>query len=131
VIVLYILGFIWALPLTLVELIVLPFYGPVAFRWRDGVLLVQVKRLIGFKTTAGQSFGAIIFFKQKHTPDLATVRERLFVHERMHVMQTFVLGILFAPAYGIACLVAKLQGKRWYQDNYFEVQARAAEPPPT
>ena len=44
-------------------------------------------------------------------------------HERVHVRQCERWGPLFLPAYGIACLVALLHGKRAYMDNMFEREA--------
>jgi hypothetical protein len=44
-------------------------------------------------------------------------------HERVHVRQVERWGPLFLPAYGLATLIAALQGRRPYRDNLFEVEA--------
>lgn len=45
-------------------------------------------------------------------------------HEQAHVRQAEHWGVLFIPAYLIASLIAKIQGKHYYFDNYFEIAAR-------
>ncbi len=44
-------------------------------------------------------------------------------HERVHVRQCERWGPLFLPAYGLASLIAKLQGGDAYLDNAFEREA--------
>jgi uncharacterized protein (DUF2062 family) len=46
-------------------------------------------------------------------------------HERVHVRQCEVWGPLFVPAYLVGSLVAALRGRRFYEDNPFETEARA------
>lgn len=118
--VLYALGFLWSLPLTLVGFLLALPYGPRAARWTGGVLLIRVTWVIGFATTLGQTFGVVIFVK----PDQPT--ERLLAHEREHTRQGFLWGPLFVLAYPVACLVAWLRGGHFYRDNWFEVAARRA-----
>jgi hypothetical protein len=47
-------------------------------------------------------------------------------HELEHVRQWARHGWPFPIAYVLASLRARRAGKRWYQDNRFEVEARAA-----
>ena len=54
--------------------------------------------------------------------------ERLILHERSHLRQTFLPGLLTPLAYTLASLVVALKGGRAYRDNPFEVAARRAEP---
>jgi hypothetical protein len=49
-------------------------------------------------------------------------------HERAHVRQCELWGPLFIPAYLIAGLWAMVHGRPAYADNYFEREARDAEP---
>ena len=49
------------------------------------------------------------------------------VHERVHVRQCEQWGPLFLPAYLLASLWAWLQGRHYYRDNWFEVDAERAE----
>lgn len=65
----------------------------------------------------GITFGHVIV-GQSHEL-LAIVR----AHERVHVRQYERLGALFFIAYPAASLIAMLQGKSPYRDNYFERQA--------
>lgn len=47
------------------------------------------------------------------------------VHERVHVEQFERWGVLFPLVYALAGLRAHLQGKRFYWDNPYEIEARA------
>jgi hypothetical protein len=49
-------------------------------------------------------------------------------HERVHVRQYELWGPLFIPAYVIAGLWAIVNGQPAYAENYFEREARRAEP---
>ncbi len=44
-------------------------------------------------------------------------------HERIHVRQYERYGPFFIPLYAAAMLVAWIQGKRPYRDNWFEIEA--------
>ncbi|MDP9243811.1 MAG: hypothetical protein M3O77_01855 [Chloroflexota bacterium] len=47
-------------------------------------------------------------------------------HELAHVAQWARYGVTFPIAYGLASLRARRAGKRWYEDNHFEIEARRA-----
>ena len=47
-------------------------------------------------------------------------------HEQAHVRQVEIWGPAFIPVYLFASLVAWLQGKHYYRDNWFELDARRA-----
>jgi hypothetical protein len=47
-------------------------------------------------------------------------------HELEHVRQWDRMGVRYPIAYLAASLTAKRAGGRWYHDNRFEVEARAA-----
>ena len=47
-------------------------------------------------------------------------------HELEHVRQWGRFGWAFPIAYFVASLTARRAGRRWYDDNRFEVEARAA-----
>jgi hypothetical protein len=51
-------------------------------------------------------------------------------HELGHVRQAELLGPLFVPAYLLAGAWARLRGRHWYRDNWFERDAnrRARDP---
>jgi hypothetical protein len=52
--------------------------------------------------------------------------DRELEHELEHVRQWARHGIVFPIAYALASLQARRAGKRWYHDNRFEIEARAA-----
>ena len=52
--------------------------------------------------------------------------ERELAHELAHVRQWARYGLAFPIAYLLAALRAKRAGRRWYHDNRFELDARAA-----
>jgi hypothetical protein len=47
-------------------------------------------------------------------------------HELAHVAQWARYGVAFPIVYGLASLRSRRAGKRWYEDNRFEVEARHA-----
>jgi hypothetical protein len=47
-------------------------------------------------------------------------------HELAHVAQWARYGVTFPIVYGLASFRARRAGKRWYEDNRFEVEARRA-----
>jgi len=116
---LYLLAWIWSLPTEIIGLVLLPFYGPVSVEFRDGVFLVTVTRLIGYASTTGQTWGRLSYRK----PNADTSN---WVHERRHVTQCDVLGPLWLIAYPVASLIAALTVGSYYQDNWFERDARRA-----
>jgi hypothetical protein len=117
-------GFIWALPGTLIGLLVSLLCGPTKVRLQAGVLVLSVKRCIPAMAIA-QTWGVVILM----TP--AGDRPVVFTHESCHVRQWMALGVFFMPAYCIASLIAWARGRNYYRDNYFEAQAYAAETPKT
>ena len=52
--------------------------------------------------------------------------DRELEHELEHVRQWARHGVAFPIAYALASLQARRAGRRWYLDNRFEVEARAA-----
>lgn len=50
--------------------------------------------------------------------------DELRAHEQVHVRQVERWGIAFIPAYLAASLLARLAGKHYYHDNWFERDAR-------
>jgi hypothetical protein len=55
-----------------------------------------------------------------------TLTDRELEHELEHVRQWARHGLVFPIAYVLASLRARRAGQRWYHDNRFEVEARAA-----
>lgn len=116
------LGFIWALPGTLVGLLLLCFSGHKTWRRRGIVFEVQVERFpisLGMDVAA-RTFGCIIAHK-KPMPD------RTRRHETRHVIQWFILGPFFYLVYGACSFRAWARGDHYYVDNAMEQDAREAE----
>lgn len=113
----YVIGFIWALPATIIGFFLQFLYGIQGRRtFNDqGVLEVRVKRIIP-KFAAAQTWGIIVFsripFKYVRT------------HEYAHVRQWMVWGPFFLIAYPLASVWARIKHGEWYEHNYFEVGAR-------
>jgi len=124
--VLSLLAHLWCLPLTVVGmLLALPEPGG-AVRTADGAYLVHAERgaVRLFLRWAGAdacAIGEVCFFLS------ASPSARLVRHELEHVRQGRRWGITFPVAYVVAGCWQALRGRRWYQDNPFEVAARAAE----
>ena len=125
-----VLGHAWAAPVTALGLLQALLGGARFFGiGPDGMLLFVVtsRGLSGrfcrrFRVSA-YTWGAVVTFAG---PD-GTRDERLVLHEREHLRQTFVLGPLMPLAYLLASGVVALKGGRPYGDNPFEVAARRAE----
>lgn len=108
-VVLAIVSWLWALPVTLIGLCLLPFYGYRSWQFVHGCLEITVKRAAG--NPLGQTWGRLIYFtsteaevEAKQPGYFAKVR----LHEHVHVLQTAVLGVFWLPLYALAFLVAGL-----------------------
>lgn len=101
--VLRILGYIWALPLNVVGV---PFflYGlPFRWiRWDKGILEIGVTKLVGFKTTGGQTHGWVSLY---NAPSPEEVRPGLRIHEHWHGVQGMVGGVFYGISYCLFFLV--------------------------
>ena len=122
--ILVILGHLWALPTSLLGLLLALVGGarPVrldgperAWVWHvSGGLLGWLFRSWSFRIGA-QTIGAVILVVPECDP-------RLLTHERCHVRQAFALGALYLPVYLVSWLAAGCS----YADNWMEKQARKA-----
>jgi hypothetical protein len=125
------LRYLWALPNTLVGLLLLPVVrltgGHIAVV--DGVLELHGGALplllrYGVPLRGGAAaitFGHVILARDERS--LAFTR----AHERVHVRQCEWWGPLFLPAYFLASLWAAVRGTGAYHGNFFERQARRLE----
>ena len=124
---LVILGWLWALPTTLVG-VLLGFIGGArpahtsgpecAWVWHvEGGLLGWLFSAVALPGghIGAQTIGAVILIRPDCDP-------RLLTHERCHVRQAFALGPLYLPVYLVSWLLAGCS----YADNWMERQARAA-----
>lgn len=120
----WLLGYLWALPTTLVGF-VLAFGGlcwPCAFR--GGAVWFRVTRFSPWRLWAGH-FAAITFGGCVITADGIT-SESMQRHELRHFFQARVFGPLFLPMYLANSLLALVCGRDPYRDNPFERDARLA-----
>lgn len=95
-------GYLWALPATLVGLVLTFAVGrPVEFAWFDGVIEVVPKRILGGGWISGQTWGWLVMYA-----DHAARRRRpIRVHERKHVRDNFWMGVFFYLVYGVNYLI--------------------------
>ncbi len=123
------LFYLWALPNTLIGVLILPlalFRGG-RVRRVSGVLEVDgpaiawlLRRGVPLAGgAAAMTLGHVVL--GRHPTDLQRTR----AHERVHVRQAELLGPLFIPAYLLAGLIAWARGGSAYRDNFFERQAES------
>ena len=99
---LWLLGFLWSLPLTIVGLLLSLVYQPTTVHWSDGCLELVAGRHLDGKTRiwgrpAAQTFGIVIWYASERDRQ----SERLRRHERVHTLQAFIGSVFFALAYGL------------------------------
>ncbi|HZH17539.1 MAG TPA: hypothetical protein VE057_24510 [Archangium sp.] len=129
--VLWFAGYVWALPVTILGLMLAMLFARLESVDEEGILhfVVQPGGPLAWYmrrfNIAAFTIGAVVTYSSADGPRLI----RLMRHERAHVMQTLVLGPLFLPLYTLASLWQLTRGGHPYRDNWFEVQARAAEIP--
>jgi hypothetical protein len=125
---LWLLGWVWALPVTvfgLVQALVgarfhsVGRWGVLQFVSRErGPVAAFMRRF----NVGAYTLGATITYARPDGPDDAALR----AHERAHVVQTMIWGPLMGIVYPAASLWAALRGGEPYRDNVFERRARAA-----
>jgi hypothetical protein len=129
--VLWFAGYVWALPVTILGLMLAMLFTRLESVDEEGILhfVVQPGGPLDWYMRhfhiAAFTIGAVVTYSGADGPR----QIRLVRHERAHVMQTLVLGPLFLPLYGLASLWQLARGGHPYHDNWFEVRARAAEVP--
>jgi hypothetical protein len=125
-----VVGYVWALPVTLVGGVlalaalatggrmfvhsgVLEAYG--------GLAAPLLRHLVPLRGGASaMTLGHVVLGRD------AGCLQRTRVHERVHVVQYEWLGVCFVPVYAAACVLAAIRGGHYYRDNWFERQAVAA-----
>lgn len=129
---LYIFGYVWMSPMTLLGFVVALFGArPHSLGPRGVLQFVVVRRTplawyVRRLGIAAFTLGAVIVFTDPRGMRAA----RLFRHEFEHVLQTSRWGPLMPFAYIGSSLWQWARGRRLYRDNPFEVRARAAERTP-
>ena len=123
--ILWALGYIWALPVTLVALLLALVIGA-KYSKREGLVLVFVAsewftNLYFVKAgMAAFTWGGVIILRKN-----MIVWPELMKHELVHFKQCCIFGLFIVPLYGIGSLIALLRGKEAYYDNFLEVWARS------
>jgi hypothetical protein len=120
--------YLWALPHTLLGLLLCLYYRPHSWRWNQGCLeCIPRTTLIGGKRVGAQTWGWLIFYRDEEM----MARDPLRVHERVHVVQALIGGPLFPIAYGLHFLwLWALWGNEWeisYRRVWAEVIAYQIE----
>jgi hypothetical protein len=119
--------YLWALPNTLIGLLLLPFVVITNGRWQivDGVLELH-GTLVAFILAhlvpipggaAAMTLGHVVLGRDAKALDLCRT------HERVHVRQCERWGPAFIPAYFLAAAYGMLTGRGGYTGNFFERQA--------
>jgi len=118
-IVLRALGYLWALPHSLVGILFLLYYRPESVKWRDGCLEgVGVDNLLGGPWVGAQTYGWVVYYRD----DMQFRRGDLRVHERVHVTQSLIGGVFFPLAYGLHFLWLWGFGLRQsWRDAYYKI----------
>lgn len=124
-------GYLWGAPITAFGLLQAAVGARFVRADRDGVMHF-VARGCGpvswfmrrFQVNA-YTLGAVITYSADDGPET----DWLVRHERVHVVQTLILGPLMAVLYPGASAWALFSRREPYRDNWFEVQARRAEGP--
>jgi len=115
------LRYAWAAPCTLVglcaALLTLPFHP--RFRVVEGIIEVTLG-LVRKQRFSAITLGHVVLAVTDAELD------RLRTHEHEHVRQYERWGIVFFVAYPLSSLWQAVNGRRPYEDNWFEVRAREA-----
>jgi hypothetical protein len=124
-----ILRTLWTLPTTMIGLVIGVLCTPFGARWQfvegvvechSGFLEKVLRRGTFLKGGASAiTFGDCVLGRSREALRMTRV------HERVHVRQAHRWGPFFVPAYLIASVIAKCQGKSAYMGNAFEVEAYA------
>lgn len=111
-------GWMWCLPLHVIALLLLPFYGPQGVELRGGKLEIRVARALGHP--GGQTLGMVTFYVAD--PD-AWPGDGLRIHENRHTAQAQIFGATLLVLYPLASLLAVCQGQDFHDGNLFELDA--------
>ena len=113
----YIPLYLFAIPHTVVGLLLALVYVPTSIRWSAGCIEI-IPRWIAFKPAA-QTHGFVIFYADEAARADADMR----VHERIHVAQGLVGGPFFVLAY-LTCFLyylARFRGQGGWLRAYMEI----------
>lgn len=118
----FVIGYLMALPATILGLLTAVLYHRAgSFRWSDGCIECLSPKLKS-QGWGGQTWGFLLIYADEHNRSHNGIR----VHERVHVVQGFLLGPLFPIAYFAIYLSSRILGNGphvAYYTNPFEAQA--------
>lgn len=105
---------VFIVPHTLVGLLLIPLYGAESIRWSEGAIeVVAKKRADGTSRIIGdpgaQTWGLLIFYRADRFVRVPGLR----VHERVHILQSALFGVVYPVTYVLSFLVL-LAGVRWF-----------------
>jgi len=124
----YSVGYVWALPNTLLGVVCLPFTlfsgGRVRFQWGamelyGGFAAWFLRNIAG---AGAMTLGHVILARDRGMLDFTRS------HEHVHVGQYMWWGPFFLPAYGLSSFLCWRRGLNPYLDNRFEKVAFALFP---
>ncbi len=126
---LWLLGHLWALPVTLLGLLIALPFARLHSVDAEGLLhfVARPERWLGRYLRRSNILAFTLGATVTYADAGGLQQPTLVRHERAHVVQTLVLGPLFLPLYGLASLWQFVRGGHPYFDNVFERQAHAAE----
>lgn len=100
---------VWMVLHTLIGVLFMPIYGVERWRWRAGAIEVQARTRkdgttrIWFKPGA-QTWGLIIFCADSRNYESKSI----LVHERVHIFQTYLFGVLYPVTWVLSFLVLRI-----------------------
>lgn len=127
--ILFTLGMLWALPVTLFAFVVAVLLSPTGTRWAVlrygntpavvawGGWLSPILSYLPLGSVSGMTLGHVVWLNQ-----IWSVRP-IGAHEFTHVRQYALWGVFFLPAYFLESAWQWLRGRHYYWDNRFEVAA--------
>lgn len=123
----YLPGYLLALPMTLIGVLVAMWYQAYGWQWRDGCVECWVPDL---SDRVAMTAGWLVIYRQPQTDNDLSWIDIARVHERAHVVQGLVLGPLFWVLYFawfLPAWVTRSVSFQTYYRNPFERHARRCE----
>lgn len=116
------IGYITALPHTIIGFLMCLYYRPHSWKFSHGCIesIVPENRLIG--NPGAQTWGYLIFYRDERARNWNPLR----VHERVHVKQAFCLSVIYPILWLLHFCVLFIIIRDWkaaYYKIYFEKKA--------
>jgi hypothetical protein len=127
---LLVVGWIWALPTSLIGLLIAACTGARPYRWRQAGVWQWIGHGPVWDKFTKDGFGAITFGTITIFSDALKDDATMIRHERAHTIQAFGLGVLFLPAYLLMGAMEWAAGRDGYRADPLEVDAYTEEKKP-